>query len=404
MAVSANKAAGTRANLHRGFDRFAGARELKDLTAARVTGAALALAREVPSAKPLFLWVHYLDPHFPYRPPQSFQPQPSAPACRELMSRFDRKELLKGDVYGDRDGISNAALEDCIRLYDAEISYTDREVSRLLEGLRAAGRLDKAIVVLTSDHGENLGEERLFYEHGPNVHDASVVVPLIAVGPGFRRGVDDGVIRLEDLMPTLFALLEIPAPSDAPMDGMDLSVRFRPTRGQVGEADPIAYVESGSSFHPTYSHVVVSGQAGHRSCVHGERFSLCSEPGEKPQLYDQSSDPGFEVDVSAAHPGPLQVLSAARLQWPAEEARQRAVRTRDFKLVEYPRLEGGYRRTLFDLRSRSNDPKDVSADYPDVATRLGLVLERWTATIPSKAPVARLESDLELLRSLGYVE
>lgn len=404
LAVSANKAAGTRANLHRGFDRFVGFHDLKATTAEVVSDAALALVREAPSTNPLFLWVHYLDPHFPYRPPQGFEPQPAAPACRELMHRLDRKEILKGDVYGDRDGISSAALEECIRLYDAEISYTDREVGRLLDGLRAAGRLDGAVIALTSDHGENLGEEELFFEHGPNVHDASVVVPLIVVGPGYRRGVDDGVIRLEDLMPTLFALIGMPAPSDPPMDGLDLSVRFRPTTGQVDEKEPVAFVESGSSFHLTYSHVVVAGQAGHRSCVHGERFSLCSEPGEKPQLYDRASDPDLEVDVSTAHPGPLQALSAAALRWPPEEARQRAVRTRDFKLVEYPRLEGGYRRTLFDLRSRSKDPKDVSADYPDVVARLGTVLERWTASIPSRTPAARLETDLELLRSLGYVE
>lgn len=88
-----------------------------------------------------------------------------------------------GHIFGDYQRLARNSLASCTEMYDAEIAYTDSQIGRLLEGLSSSIDLEKAFLVFTSDHGENLGEEGLFYEHGPSLHDASLRVPLIIVGP-----------------------------------------------------------------------------------------------------------------------------------------------------------------------------------------------------------------------------
>ena len=87
------------------------------------------------------------------------------------------------------DGHAKRLLSECRAAYDAEIAFTDAQVGRLIDALRKAGRLRNAVVVFTSDHGENLGEAGLYYAHGPNVHDASLRIPLILSGHGVPKGV-----------------------------------------------------------------------------------------------------------------------------------------------------------------------------------------------------------------------
>jgi arylsulfatase A-like enzyme len=405
IGVSANHAAGPRVNLHRGFAEFF---LVNPPSAEVVTARALSLSKRVDAEEPLLLWVHYFDPHFPYLPPATFR-QPEAPKCRNLMERLRRRELEKGAVQENHDGGSAEALEDCEQLYDSEVAYTDVQIGLLLDGLGASGRLENAVVVFTSDHGENLGEAGLFFEHGPNVHDASMRVPLIIAGPGLARNrTDRDVARLEDLMPTLLALADVD-PEDRPAtDGLDLGPRLRadaPAPALEAAIGPVAFAESGSSLVMPSIRPLVTGRARERHCINGERFSLCQSPGEQPVLFDHVVDPGLTQDVSEAHPEEFERLREAQERWPPEHCRERTVRTPRFKLVEYPLLEGGYRRALYDLGNDPRELRDVSQAHPEVAATLGRHLDRYTAELPAPAtrPPRSFEQD-EILRSLGYVE
>ncbi len=405
IGVSANHAAGPRVNLHRGFAEFF---LVNPPSAEVVTARALSLSKRVEAEEPFFLWAHYFDPHFPYLPPATFA-QPEAPRCRSLMERLKRKELEKGAVQENHDGRSEQALEHCEQLYGSEIAYTDLQIGVLLDGLDESGRLENAIVVFTSDHGENLGEAGLFFEHGPNVHDASLRVPLIIAGPGLAMNrTDHDVARLEDLMPTLLGLAGVAQEDRPATDGLDLGPRLEvDASAPVLEASiaQVAFAESGSSLVMPSVRPLVTGRALERHCINGERFSLCEEPGGKPMLFDHVVDPGLTRDVREAHPEEFEKLREAQKRWPPEHGRERAVRTPGFKLVEYPQLEGGYRRALYDLRSDPLELRDVSEAHPEVAETLGRYLDRYTAELPAPTtrPPRSFEQD-EILRSLGYVE
>ena len=126
--------------------------------------------------RPFFAWVHLYDAHTPYEAPEPFQ------------SRFPRT----------RDGA-----------YDAEIANVDAQVGRLLDALRADGRLDDTLVIVVADHGEMLGEHGEL-THGFFIYEAATRIPLIVSGPGVPAAVIADQVRIVDVMPTALSLLGDP--------------------------------------------------------------------------------------------------------------------------------------------------------------------------------------------------
>lgn len=396
IGVSANPAAGRKQHLDRGFDVFVELDEATGDSAEEVTDAALRLTRGADG--PLFLWVHYMDPHFPYLPPES-QAQPPAPECHRLMDQIRDGHFRMGHVEGDVLGISSRSLSDCSDLYDAEIRYADAQINRLLDSLTGRARPAGTYTILTSDHGENLGEDDLFFGHGPSLHDAAVRVPLIVQGPGVQAGQDAHPIRLEDVAPTLLSLLGF-LPEGVDLDGLDQSSRWQ--GGESAQRPDLARLAGGSALNVSYTQRVFSGRAHSRSCIHDDGFSLCAFPGREIHLFDHREDPFLQIDVSSTYPDIRQRLLGYSRVWQPEHVRERAVRDARFKLLERPRLPGGYDRLLYDLQSDTAEQTDVRAEFPAVARRLDAALEAWQTEAPSIRAVS--PGDQKALRSLGYIE
>lgn len=404
--VSANWVAGRKQNFQQGFQGFVSMTRMTSRDRARfVTDTALALSQRAPKDKPLFLWTHYMDPHFPYNPPDSYAERPPAPTCMKMMRAVSGKRLRLAAVQGNHRGIGERTLADCQQLYDAEIGYMDGQIWRLLQGLESSGRLENVIIVFTADHGEAFGEAGLFYEHGGTVRDAVLRVPLLIAGPGIEPGIDDEIIRLEDLMPTILSLVGLPAHQLPPTDGVDLSWRLGRVPRPKGAQPVVAFAESGTILQTGTFSQPFEGRRADKNCVNGPRFSLCTRPDNGAGLYDRLEDPDLTQDVSAAHPDELAFLRAARERWPIGEARQRTARGRHYKLVEFPRLEGGYTRALYDLEVDPAESQDVIEEHREAAARLGVEFDAWSASIPThEPPPERDEEQIEMLRALGYVD
>ncbi|MEZ4239116.1 MAG: sulfatase-like hydrolase/transferase [Myxococcota bacterium] len=191
-AVSAMAVVSPEQAMDRGFDQF---EVHHDERAASMAERALALARGLEGAEPAYLWVHFADPHFPYLPDPHGPVQPDAPTCRRVAEQAAAGKLRRVELFADRGGRATAMLDECRALYDAEIAAVDEAVGALLAGL-AEARPGPRLVVFTADHGENQGEDGLFFEHGPSVDDADVHIPLVFAGDGVPAGTDDGVARL----------------------------------------------------------------------------------------------------------------------------------------------------------------------------------------------------------------
>jgi arylsulfatase A-like enzyme len=203
------------------------------------------------AGRPLFLFLHLYEPHLPYEPPEPFRGAARHP-------------------------------------YDGEIAAADAAVGTFLDALRAAGLYDRALVVLTSDHGEGLGDHGED-DHGILLYREALHVPLIVRLPGEARAgrrVAEPV-GLIDVLPTVAQLLGLPAPAGLP--GRSL---FAPEKGRR------LYAET---FYPR----IHLGWSELRSVV-DDRFHLIA--GVREELFDLRADRAETRDVRAAEPAAADAL------------------------------------------------------------------------------------------------
>jgi len=175
---------------------------------------------------PLFLFVNYFDPHAVYRAPEEFEKRLGV---AERAAKIDQlpgwKRLLGGEMSAWRAAVEGEApitpeVRDYLRAaYLAEVAYADHLLGRLFARLEAFGIFDRALVVVTADHGELLGEGG-YVSHAARLDPELVEIPLIVKWPGQEKGerIDD-LVSLVDLFPTI---LEVAGLEPPPSDGRGL--------------------------------------------------------------------------------------------------------------------------------------------------------------------------------------
>jgi arylsulfatase A-like enzyme len=158
---------------------------------------------EAQAGTPTFTWVHYFDPHVPYRPPAELR---RADANLVDGEWYDLSAARQREIIRDP-----ARMNAMLGLYDAEIAYADRELGRLVEAARAHSPRAGVLIVVTSDHGEPMGEHGHYWVR--DLHDETLHVPLVFVPPrkDTLNAVVDADVRLVDLAPTLLDYLKLPA-------------------------------------------------------------------------------------------------------------------------------------------------------------------------------------------------
>ncbi len=196
--------------------------EMLERRASRTTDAAIAWLDEHAgkASAPFFLWVHYIDPHGPYQPPEDaparFTHDEPAPIDPATIAEYVRDpDITDGRTYIDR--------------YDEEIAYADREVGRLLAAVeRLTGRAD-TLIVITADHGEYLlDREDYRFCHGYGVDRAVTHIPLVVRHPSIPAGREEAPVSIADVAPTLLEVAGATLPAD--LDGRSLrgSISARP--------------------------------------------------------------------------------------------------------------------------------------------------------------------------------
>jgi len=177
----------------------------------RLVARALRFAREHRGDK-WFLYLHCLDPHAPYDPPEEYyQRFARYPVVKEQRLRlFEDVRPNLPALRAEGFGANEPRFEDLVDRYDAEIAFVDAHIGELFEGLRELGALDKTLVVITADHGEEFLEHG-FVEHAWQLYWESVHIPLILWAPAvFAPSRVADRVALLDMTPTLlsFAGLE----------------------------------------------------------------------------------------------------------------------------------------------------------------------------------------------------
>ncbi|HEY6462322.1 MAG TPA: sulfatase, partial [Polyangiaceae bacterium] len=201
-----------------------------------------------PVGTPLFLWVHFFEPHEPY------VMHPEHP--------------FAGGRSADEDA------------YDSEVATADDGIGRVLRLVRA--RRPGAAVIVTADHGEEFGDHGGRY-HGTTVYEEQVRVPLVVGGPGVRAGARvETVVQTIDLLPTVLSALGIPRP--ARVRGRDLGPVLR---GEPGALD------GGFAFAETDDYALVAEGPDRLVCE--RRAAACA-------LYRPKDDPAERRDLARDEP------------------------------------------------------------------------------------------------------
>jgi arylsulfatase A-like enzyme len=266
LGVTANGFLSRHFNLADGFDTLVGRSEAR---ADAVTRSALDVLDEWPGGD-LALFVHYMDPHTDYDPPPPFD-------------RFDP------DYRGPADGTSFKRLartprdrEHVVALYDGEIAFVDAQLEELLRELEARGVLGGALLVVSSDHGEEF-QDHGDWVHGHGVHSELLRVPLLVGVPGAAPRRIPDLVSLIDVAPTILDAFGLPAPSSFEGRSLLPLVKGRP----LGPRPALAETERGPrTDHRValrdgpYHYVVSLRWEGRRPTVLGEA------------LYDRRTDPG----------------------------------------------------------------------------------------------------------------
>jgi arylsulfatase A-like enzyme len=249
--------------------------------------------------RPLFLWVHYLDPHYPYAPPEAFLPD-SELVTRHGAAFSDLLPAKAGRIAQTRG--ERAWIE---LLYRSEMRFVDAEVGRLLDALRERGLFEDALIVFTSDHGEEFWEHDDL-EHGHALYQEVVAVPLIVKPPqdqSVSRQVD-GWVTLADVAPTV-------------LDGCEIA--YDPATFSGHSLQPLLQGQKGDLQRPLPLISTLYGEDQYGLLIDGLKYVLCTQRGDE-LLFDLTTDPHEQVSLTNERPEALTKARAA-LEAVREEAR-----------------------------------------------------------------------------------
>ncbi|HML45430.1 MAG TPA: sulfatase [Clostridia bacterium] len=256
-----------------------------------------------------YLHLHLWDPHTPYRTPADYvnpfenEPLPADWITEEVFEKHLRQigphGLNEISMYDDVENPKFPKHPGAVRRYeqlrrvidgyDCGIRYADELLGQVLDALREKGVYDDLAIIVTSDHGENMGELGIYGEHG-TADEATCHIPMLIKWPGAQRGqVDAGFHYLLDLPPTVAELLNVPAYPK--WDGASFAQALR-----GGEDQGRPYLVLSQMAHVCQRSVRFEDWLYVRTYHDGFRLL------DREMLFNLNEDPHEQHDVKAEHP------------------------------------------------------------------------------------------------------
>ena len=246
----------------------------EDFQAPRVFRAAMQCLEENQRVEELFLLVDCFDPHEPWDPPRHYV---------DLYDPgYEGREVIF-PPYGPASNLSEAELKHMRALYAGEVTMVDRWLGRFLDRARSLGLLDRSLVIVTSDHGHQLGEHGVVGKVAFGLFNELMDVPLLIrhpEGAGARLRVD-AFAQHHDIPATILALLGI-EPVE-PLEGINLW----------------HFVDGSGGQRRQY---VTAAFNNYVWCRDERYVYMARNDGAEARLYDMEADPKQLEDIAAAKP------------------------------------------------------------------------------------------------------
>lgn len=270
---------------------------------------------------PFFLLVHYYDTH----PQFATEPGVEPPFVVDEVLEARLEEIGASDLTVEE--VSSAVLRldneplslpEAVNVYDNRIHRVDQLIADVFAALRRHGVWDDSLIIVTSDHGEGLGQHR-YYTHDLYLYEEQLRIPLIVrppAGQRFRPGRIGAAVSLLDVYPTVLASVGLEA-------GAELPGRRLPWRASAGGLPPRWIVAQRRHFHDGDHQRLEPRFAADTSLYalrgDGPLKYLRTGRGDE-ELYDLSADPGELRNLASERPEDCARLAAELSRWLAEQA------------------------------------------------------------------------------------
>ncbi len=231
--------------------------------------------------KPLFMWLHYQDPHGPYAPPERFAELFENPNQKSRNLKVNTTESGWRGIPNYQALWPERNFYYYVSQYDREIRYMDEQFKRFIETLKKLDLYDNSLIIFTSDHGEGMGEHNYFFAHGEHLYNSLTHVPLIIKYGKKLIGQRTDYVQHIDILPTIFNVLD-----------MKLDSRFRggDLRQQEKTSREIVAVLPSQIKDTAATSIVVDG-------LKLIKVLLREEPYQQYQLYDLRRDPNEKENL-----------------------------------------------------------------------------------------------------------
>jgi arylsulfatase A-like enzyme len=281
-------------------------RERHEMTADVVTDRALSWLAARDEAKPMFFWVHYMDPHAPYLSKRGFKDQLG----------HDSTTTKRTDPPEER--------------YQTEVAFVDQQIQRLLDALPK----ENTCIVFTADHGESLGEHKE-WGHTRYLYQTTMHIPLFIHGPGIESGRSKAPVRGIDIGPTLLGLAGLTPPTS--MLGMDLQKQLpEPGAPRIFETYG-GEVPRGENVRDT-----LANRPPQRQSIIHEGWKLIVNDEKSIELYNLADDPAEEHNIAGDFPEKRDALHQQLKAWHEMTPRNQST-AKDLSEADLQRLEAnGY--------------------------------------------------------------
>jgi arylsulfatase len=342
---------------------------------------------EANKEKQFFCFVQVVDTHGPYTPPKKF----ANLFQDKLFEEQNRKKLpfsqndlgYKAIPRYQRTGEENK-LGQYVARYDASVRFVDQELGRLWKKLQQLNLDRKTALLITSDHGESLGEHDWFFCHGIDLYEESIRVPLILHIPNGKAVVVEEQASHLDIAPTILSLLNIEKPKQ--MQGLNL---LPLAEGKQLRREQL-FFEINSDIHSKLVNTIVSG-------VRTNKWKYLET--KNVEVKGASTKKAFGRIVAGTKKSGFSVLKTSLSK--ARHVLPRMLKTR----------MGTVTKELYDLENDPEEKKNLVGKKQAIANELSRKLQRWREeqnALASKAgkasKVEATQKMRERLRKLGYFE
>lgn len=233
-------------------------------------------------SRPFFAWVHYVEPHAPYR------------MQREFLDQLGPSP--DGDLYSSKSR------------YDSEIAYVDYHAMDLIEQIRTLYPGESTLILLVSDHGESLGEHD-YWGHGRNLYENTLHIPMGVVWPGRIEPMSiEAPAMITDLAPTVLGLLRLDVPDF--FQGFDWTgVLTNQEDADNGRVTTYQAHKGSVSPKEEQERLRQRGllQVGR---IEGGRKEIVRIPNKRRWVFDLGNDPMEEIDLASPQLAPSESLQS----------------------------------------------------------------------------------------------